>query len=207
MKYIYYALLVSGLSILLIKRRQLDSRLQLFIPLLFLAIVTELSFDYRKQFIVYHIYQWIECGILCTYYYLLLGQSRYRSLILLALLAYFCYFAAFFIRFPQKMFHYDPIDFAAEAFFVTVFSLYYLVNLYRSGEEVNIRQHPHFWIASGNLLFYSGALLFMCVAFPLMMKDKQWYVQLGTLVKFLNLVLYLIYIKAFLCRLQEKSLA
>jgi hypothetical protein len=207
MKYIYYVLLLSGLCILLVRRDKVDRRLLLFIPLLFFAIVTELSYDLWRSFFVYHIYQGIECTLLCAYYYLLLQRKPFRRWILLAWLAYLCYFTAFFIHFPQRFFHYDPIDFVVEDVFVTIFSLYYLIDLYRSDEEVQIFQHPHFWITAGNLLFYAGASLFMGLAFTLMTQNKTWYLQLGNIVKFLNLVLYFIYIKAFLCHSPEKALA
>ena len=207
MKYIYYFLLLAGLSILLFRWRKVDRRLLLFAPILFSTILTELSCDLFQTYFLYHINQVIEFSLLCTYYYLLMTESRYRGWVWVALALYVGYFISFFIRYPNQFFRFDPFDFVVEGIFITVFSLYYLVDLYRSSEEVNISRHPHFWINAGNLLFYSGAALFMALAYTLSRHYKPLYNGLGNIVKLLNLVFYSVYIKAFLCRSPEKILA
>ena len=204
MKYIYYALLVTGLCILLLRREKLDKRLYFFIPLLFFIIVTELISDWKGAYFVYHINQAIGFTLLCAYYSSIF--TRRRMWVWGSLLIYLVYFTEFFIKAPDRFFSYDPIDFVAEGVFITMFSLYYLVELYRSSGQVRFAQQPHFWIVSGNLLFYSGSALFMGFAFRLRAYRPDLYVELGYIVQVLNLVLYSIYIKAFLCRREEKIL-
>jgi hypothetical protein len=206
MKYIYYALIFAGLLILLIRWNKVDKRLHLFAPLLTLAILTELIGDWQRIYYVTHVYQFIEFALLTTYYFLILAGSRLQRWVWLGLVAYLLYFGAFFIRFPNHFTLYDPVDFVAEGVFITGFSLYYLVELYRRDERVRLSHHPHFWIASVNLVFYSGTAFFMGMAYTLWKKNAFLYDQLGLIVKLLNLTLYIVYIKAFLCRLPERSL-
>ncbi|HEY4206614.1 MAG TPA: hypothetical protein VGM31_07380 [Puia sp.] len=207
MKYIYYALLLSGLGILILRRPRLDKRLYLFIPLLFFTIVTELISDLKEAYFLYHINQAIGCTLLCTYYFLLFPTSRYRNLILLSLVLYLTYFTGFFIRHPSQFVNFDPVDFVAEGVLITLFSLYYLIDLSMNSGDVHYRRLPHFWIASGNLLFYSGASLFMAFAFQLRTTNPALYTELSYIAYFLNLVVYSAYIKAFLCHLPEKTLS
>lgn len=205
MKYIYYTLLVVGLLILLIRRNVVDRRLLLFIPLLTLAIFTELIGDVYEVDYIYHLNQAFEFALLTTYYFLILAGSKFQRWVWVALGAYLLYFSAFFLRFPDHFTHFDPIDFVVEGVFITVFSLYYLVELYRRDERVNLSRHPHFWIVSVNLVFFSGTAFFMGVAYTLK-RNVPLYYQLGLIAKILNLALYTVYIKAFLCRLPEKSM-
>jgi len=207
MKYIYYVLLVLALLTLVIRWKRVDGRLLLFIPVLSLAILTELIGEMPGVYYVYHLYQAIEFMLLTAYYYLILDGSRFRQWVWVALAAYLVYFTAFFIRYPDHFTHYDPVDFVAEGVFITAFSLFYLVELYRREEQVGLSSHPHFWIASANLVFYSGTAFFMGIAYTLWKKNVPLYNQLGLIVKILNLTLYTVYIKAFLCRLPEKSMA
>ncbi|MHA4811548.1 hypothetical protein ACX0G9_25860 [Flavitalea flava] len=204
MKYIYYFLLVSGLVILILRRKRIDRRLLLFGPLYFFNIVTELITDLTDTYFYYHINQAIGCFLLFLYYFLLFRENRYRKWIWVAFGLYLSFFTIYFIRYPAYFFNFDPIDFVVEGVFITLFSLYYLVDLYRSEEQLRFFQYPHFWVASGNLLFYSGASLFMGFAFTLLKKDRPLYDELSYIVYFLNLILYSIYIKGFLCHLQGK---
>lgn len=207
MKYIYYALLTLTLLILLVRWKKVDHRLYLFIPLLALSIITELIGDLCRVYYVYHIYQTVEFALLTTYYFLILDGSRFQKWVWVALGAYLLYFSAFFIRRTDHFVHYDPVDFVAEGVFITIFSLYYLVELYRRDERVHLSHHPHFWIVSINLVFFSGTAFFMGMAYTLWKNNASLYNQLGLIVKILNLTLYIVYIKAFLCHSPEKSMA
>lgn len=211
MKYIYYALLLSGLAITIIRWRRLDRSLRLFAPLYIAILVTQAIYDkqatpdeMRKVVFVYHINQAVGTTLLFSYYYLLLAKNRLGKLIWVALALYLVYFTAYFIRFPAVFLKFDPIDFVVEGAFITLFSLYYLIELYRSQEQVRFFSYPHFWFAAGNLIFYSGASFFMGFALTLSKSNKALYTQLMPIAEVLNLMLYSIYIKGLLCPSPEK---
>ena len=199
MKYIYYALLLSGLAIVLIRWKLLGRSLHLFAPLYISILLTEFVSDLTKTYFLYHINQAIDCGLLCLYYYLLFEDDPLRKWIWSAYLLYLGFFTAYFIRFPANFFGFDPIDFVMMGVFLTLFSLYYLVGLYRNEEQLPFLRHSHFWIVVGNLLFYSGASFFMGFAFTLLKINKTLYIELSYIVQVLNLLLYSIYIKGLLC--------
>jgi hypothetical protein len=201
MKYVYYALLLAGLLILLVRWKKIDRRLYIFLPLYLCIIVTEIFSDTHKAYFLYHINQSIGFLLFCIYYASLFPKVFVKRLVAICFLIYLGYFIYYFTRYPANFYSYDPVDFVVEGAFITAFSLFYLVDLYRNSSGIKFGQHPHFWIVIGNLLFYSGSAFFMGFAFTLAKNDAVLYTQLSYIVQALNLVLYSLYIKAFLCRL------
>jgi hypothetical protein len=200
MKYVYYALLLAGLLILLIRWKKIDRRLYIFLPLYLFTIATEIFSDARQVYFLYHINQSVGCLLFCIYYASLFSRPFVKRLVAICFLIYLGYFIYYFTRYPDNFFAFDPIDFVIEGVFITAFSLYYLVDLYRNSSGIAISQHPHFWIVTGNLLFYSGSAFFMGFAFYLARNNRVLYTQMSYIVYFLNLMIYSLYIKAFLCR-------
>lgn len=205
MKIIYYALLLSGLCILLVRWKKVDKAVHLFLPLYFSTIITELVVGWYNQFFLYHINQAIECFLLCFYYFLLFKNKYARQFVVAYFIIYLGFFSFYFIKQPEYFFNYDPIDFVAEGAFICIFSVLFLIELYRSNEEVIINRNPHFWISVGNLFFYSGASFFMGFALNMLKGNTHLYMQLRYIVDFLNLLLYSLYIKAFLCNSTVKE--
>jgi hypothetical protein len=201
MKYVYYALLLAGLLILLVRWKKIDRRLYIFLPLYLCIIVTEIFSDTSKAYFLYHINQSIGFLLFCIYYASLFSKLWVKRLVAICFLIYLGYFIYYFTRYPANFFSYDPIDFVVEGVFITAFSLFYLVDLYRNSSGIKFGQHPHFWIVIGNLLFYSGSAFFMGFAFTLAKNDRVLYTQLSYIVYALNFMIYSLYIKAFLCRL------
>lgn len=207
MKYIYYALLLSGLIALLMWWKRTDRRLHLFVSLYFSNIVTEVIADVWHVYFPYHINQTIGCFLLFAYYHSLFRQKNIKKWVWIAFSIYLTFFTVYFIQKQGQFLRFDPIDFVVEGVFITLFSLYYLIELYRSNEQILYLRHPHFWITIGNLLFYSGASFFMGYAFTLSKENMPVYTQLSYIVYFLNLMLYSLYLYAFICHLSTKKLS
>jgi hypothetical protein len=199
MKYIYYALLLSGLFLLLIKWKRLDNLVHLFAPIYIFTLLTEAGCDLYKIYFPYHINQTLDCFFLFLYYFLLLRKKAIRAVIVAGFVLYLLFFSLYFLRNPKYFFTFDPIDFVVEGVFITLFSVYYLINLYLNDDPVDLNENSHFWISIGNLFFYAGAAFFMGYAYTLIKKNPSLYVYLSYIVFFLNLLLYSLYIKAFLC--------
>lgn len=199
MKYIYYTLLLSGLFLLLVKWKRLDNLVHLFLPVYVFTLATETICDLYYIYFPYHINQTLDCFFLFLYYFLLLRKRAIRTVIIAGFLLYLLFFIAYFLRNPKLFFTFDPIDFVVESVFVTIFSVYFLADLYLNDDPVNLNANSHFWISIGNLFFYAGAAIFMGYAFTLIKKNPHLYTQLSYIVFFLNLLLYSLYIKAFLC--------
>lgn len=203
LKYLYYALLIIGFFVLLFKRKahlRADRLLQLFVPIYISVILAEISFDVFGIYWPYHINRIVECCCLFIYYFSLLGNSIIKLIIkagfIIFLLVYsYCYFLH-----VSNFFIYMNTDFLVESFFISIFSLLYLIQLYEKDDIVFFKQNPHFWIVLGNLLFYSGCLFQIGFSAYLREHDKTLYTLIGYVNYILNLLLFSLYIKAFTCK-------
>src|SRR5579871_5010319 len=100
MKYIYYALLLSGLFLLLVKWRRLDNIVHLFAPIYIFTLLTEAVSDLYKIYFPYHINQTLDCLFLFLYYFFLLRKRKLRTLIIAGFALYLLFFTAYFLRNP-----------------------------------------------------------------------------------------------------------
>lgn len=165
------------------------------------TLATELSTDvFAGAYFLYHINQALGCFLLCLYYFLLFRRRMMQNIVRICFILYLAFVSYYFLHHPKYFLAFDPIDFVVEGVFISFFSVYYLIELYQGDDSVLFSRNAHFWMAVGNLLFYSGASIFMGFAFTLGRSDSHLYRQLSYIVYFLNLLLYSIYIKAFLCR-------
>lgn len=210
LKYIYYALLLSGFLILLYRRKKLGSIILYFIPLYFFNLTTQLANDILlpKQvntFPLYHINQFISALLLHAYYFALLEKKSYKRIVLLGFTCFVLYFGYHFVYQFANIRTIDFSDFVVEGLFVCVYVALYLLELYRKDDIVILNRNPHFWIAIGNLIFFSGCMFIMGFSNYLRQNNIELYAKLVYINYFLNLLLYSLYIKAFLCHSEMKK--
>jgi len=210
LKYVYYFLLLSGFLILLIRRKKLGSLFIFFFPLYFFNLATQIANDvliHQKvnTFPFYHINQFIGALLLNAYYYLLLEKRTYRNIVLAGFSCFAFYFAYHFLYHIENIRTIDFSDFVVEGLFICVYVVAYLLELYRKDVIVILKQNPHFWISIGNLIFFSGCMFIMGFSNYLRQNDIELYARLVYINYFLNLLLYSLYIKAFLCNSETKK--
>jgi hypothetical protein len=211
LKYIYYLLLLSGCFILIIRYKQLDRLLHIFIPLYLFNIITQGLYDSLTQYKIntypfYHFNQLISCFLLSLYYYSLL-QKRvfYQRFVIIGFLVFILYFLYHFIYSISNLKTLDFSDFVVEGVFICVYVVFYLLELYNTNTHIILNKNPHFWISIGNLIFFSGCTLVMGFLNNLRKDYKELYHELVYINYFLNLLLYSFYIKAFLCPSEMKK--
>ena len=209
LKYLYYSLILLGFFILLFKSKNLlkpGNFLQLFIPIYISVIITEISFDVFAIYWPYHLNRLVECTSLFLYYFSILKNSAVKLFIKLAFVIFLLVYANCYILHTNNFFIYMNTDFLVESFFISLFSLLYLINLYDNDDIVFFTQNPHFWIVLGNLLFYSGCLFQIGFSKHLREHDKTLYSLIGYVNYILNLLLFSFYIKAFTCKSKSMKL-
>ncbi len=207
LKYIYYFLLISGLLLLLVRSNKLDSILLFFIPIYIFNLVTEFVSDSFSIYYPYHINQTLGCYLLYCYYYKLFQTTKARIFVITGVIVYSIFFAYYFVYKSKNFYIFNPADFVVEGIFVSIFAVLYLIKLYQSNHAVILKKEAHFWISIANLFFFSGCIFFMGFLNYLREHQKDLYHQLVYISYFLNLMLYLLYIKAFTCSPQPKKLS
>lgn len=209
LKYLYFILLAAIPVLIIVRRRVLPTAVWPFVPICFFALLVEaighiLSPKGINVIPYYHLYQQIETNFLFVYYYLILRQSILKRLVLSMALIYFLANLYWYAIPPSLIFKVVRYEFVLEAILISMLSCTYLYSLYRSDDEADFTNNPHFWINIANLIFYSGDMIFMASRDFLNQNFRDVFGKLSYISYILNLFLYITYIKAFLCSTKEK---
>ncbi len=209
LKYVYYGLLLSGFVILLTRRNKLGSIFFVFLPLYFFNLVTQIVNDVLvplkiNTFPYYHINQFISSFLLHSYYYTILEKRMSRYFVLVGFTCFSLYFGYHYLYHFDHIKTIDFSDFTVEGLFICCYVVVYFLELYRSDMAIILKDHSHFWISIGNLIFFSGCMFIMGFSSYLRQNNIELYSKLVYINYFLNLLLYSLYIKAFLCDLRTR---
>ena len=204
LKFVYYGLLVICLAALLLNARRLNKIYYWFIPLIILALTVQVFSEVLKwqeikgHSFVFHIYQPVEYSLLALFYYSLIKNGIAKKLVLLSIPLMLA-FSIFYYSYSSGAFFGDDFsDFCVGAFFICIWVVVFFLELLRSEENLNLVSYPAFWINAANLLFYGGCLLVMGVYFYLNSTNPSLALQLLKINHYLNLILYCMYIIAFI---------
>ncbi len=87
---------------------------------------------------------------------------------------------------------------------IVAFCIFYVWELFQLKHSVNLLRQPAFWICSGLLFFY--ACTFPILALVNFIKIEPAFLRTtGFILDFVNILLYLSFTIAFLCRLRTRK--
>lgn len=128
-----------------------------------------------------------------------------RILILLYLLPTLCLVNIFFIQGP-KVFH--TYSYCIASLVMVVLSITYFYHLFHDEKRVNLFREPAFWISIGILFFFISSVSVLGVVNYVSTLPKNISYLLQKLLLITNAFFYLLFIIAFLCRINiRKSLS
>lgn len=209
LKMIYYGLLVANLAAL--HRNSNNGRTEklVFGPLLLFAILIQLMGDWLKgngynHYFVFHIYVPVEYLLLCFYFRQIIQHAVLKLLIPLSGILFFAFYFFYFLLNKRAFFTPSFSQFVTGSILVTIWVLFFFIQLFQQEEKIELSRYPHFWINTGNLLFYSGCLFVMGFYFSVQKEDAPLAGQLLYINYLLNLLLYCMYLVAFTCTRSKK---
>ncbi len=211
LKLLYYGLMGLSLLTLLFNLKKLGKPYYWFIPLIILSISVQVFGDVLKTYniagnsFIFHIYIPAEYSLLSLFYYSLLQTNRVKKAILFSIPALLLFSVIYYTGNHQSFYGADFVDFCIESVFICTWIIVFFVQLLHSEEDFNLIRYPAFWINAGNLLFFAGCVVVMGLYFSLHQRDKNLAEQLLMINHYLNLVLYCMYIIAFLCPVNSKK--
>jgi hypothetical protein len=100
----------------------------------------------------------------------------------------------------QGLNHFHSVTYSIGSFCIVAICAYYFLELFRLPHSVNLMREPGFWICSGLIFFFScgfpifGSINIMGVLPKVLINN------IGILLNILNILLYILYSIAFLCR-------
>jgi len=210
LKKIYYCLIVINIILLIVGYKKMKAPYYSFLFLLPIVLITQVVGDLSKvyhynRYPAFHLYIPAELVLLSFYYYQILKRENNKRLVLICCLLYAVVTVFIYIRSPYLFFSSGFFDFVILSVIVIILTIIYFVEEIRDENEYIFHEQPAFWINIGHLLFYPGCLLVMGFNNYL----ENHYPAISSKVMYinncLNLLLYSLYIKGFICILKAKK--
>ncbi len=142
----------------------------------------------------------------CFYMYILrevVHGPKAKRILLYCLLA-FPLISIVNIFLVQKSGVFQTMTYSLGCLLVVAACIYYFLELFRSRSYVNLLREPAFWICSG-LLFYSACSFPVYGLINFMSLDFSFIRIILYILGFVNILLYLSFTIAFLCRLRTRK--
>ena len=130
---------------------------------------------------------------------LLISRIAMRIIIICAIVYTIVALTNIFFIHGMHVFH--TMTWSVGSFLIIIFCVYFFYELFTRPYFINLRREPGFWIVTGLLFFNACALPFSGLAnyiyqfSPVLIRSFYW------MLSFLNVLLYLLFTIAFLCRI------
>ena len=209
--YLNYAMIAIALlaSMTLFIQPDTDFYLKLF-PLFLLVTVivtiigSHLSAQGKNNTIMYNLFSDFE---FCFYIIILQSVLRNKIAKRVVLVVFFLYlaFAVVNLAFIQKINGFNSISYALGCVLVAAICIYYFFELFQRSNLGNLMSQPEFWICSCLLFYYSCTFPIYAMANLLHSNNDFIIRNIRTIIKLLNIFLYLSFTIAFLCRIKVRK--
>jgi hypothetical protein len=109
------------------------------------------------------------------------------------------------IFFVQRIYTFHSITYALGSLLILIVSIYYFFELFQMKQPINLVREPSFWICSGLLFYYSctfpifGYFNFFIHAPKIIIYNGE------NIVLILNILMYLLFTIALLCRIKARN--
>lgn len=148
---------------------------------------------------LYNIFALVEyTGYSC--YYLALAKSKWEKNIIKAFLVLFPVVWYILVIKVFGLLWWNGYIQVIGSLFIAYQSMYYYCRVLLSDEVIHLNKTPEFWIATGMIFFYSCNLPYFGALNYLMLNHMELAVQLISVLRVLNIVMYSLFIYAFLCQ-------
>jgi len=127
------------------------------LPFLVLWIDHE-AFQQKNNMYLKHILAHLEIGTFSLYYFFLLERKIFRKLIQLLFTGYIIFSIIDTLYYESFSIYPSNIGFVY-SLMIILYSLLFFFEIYEKGEVLYIERHPHFWINSAMIIYYSGTLI------------------------------------------------
>ena len=205
---LYFTLASFLISLILVKQTATEGYLKLFSPFLGITILVEGYGRYLRDHgdnnnLLYSFFTAIEFVFYLYMLSCMISNKKMRSAIRYILVLN-AFIALINILFIQKD-RFNSITYSIGCLLIIFFSIYYFFELFRYPQSMELKDEPAFWICLGLLFYY-------CCTFPLLglliflsAVPRRVLNNLYILLNVMNIVLYTLFIIAFLCRIRIRK--
>ena len=208
--FIFFSLLTSLL--VYYSSKPIDNYLKLIPPFLLITLLVEILGSYlwsikKNNLTLYNFFSIFEFCFYLWIVSLIIQKKRVKKTIRIIIILY-SISAIVNILFIQGMKTFHTVTYSLGCLLVVIFCIYYFLELFRRPKSEKLYLNPAFWICTALLFFY-------CCGFPLYALLIYWDEKIPKLIlnnlenifSILNIVLYTLFIIAFLCLRTRKYIS
>jgi hypothetical protein len=200
MWFVYIALLLLNLLVAALKWRRLQPAFRLAALIVADALITELLKPYLPdggKRLAEHIFI-ITVLLLWFSYYMLILNKQKRAWLFSGLTAFFTAVFVLWSIHPHYFYEHGYTDYIFLAICISCWSGLFFHELLYKPLQYSLSADGHFWINCGNLLFYPGNILLLGYCSYLEQANPALFNELRIINRGFNLLLYTLYLAAFL---------
>lgn len=162
---VYFASFITILPFIVAYYRKtyLTKEQKLLWALIAISILTEIignitvfCFNAKNNILLFNLYTIIETILISTYYYFIIPNKYWKSLIFIISVLISTYSISQLL--PTKVTSLNSVSLTTESIMIVVFSILTFHNILKYPKYLNLLSAPIFWINSAFLLFFSGNL-------------------------------------------------
>jgi hypothetical protein len=207
--YIYITIvIISFLCSLISFRLHYPFHLKLFSVFLGITALTEITANFlltplhlNSNYPVYNIFLVIQFPFLAFYFKQVITSKAFRKGINTFFLCYPVLWLVI-ILFVYGLNKWNSYGIMAGDLFVIAFAGRYLYELFTAEQLISFRKNSEFWIAIA-IIFYSCCELPIMGILNFLVRDWNNTLKLLTILQLLNIIMYSIFIYAYLCRIKS----
>ena len=199
--------MISFLSSLISFRPRHSRHLKIFSAFLGITALTELianfflsTFHLKSNYPVYNMFLLIQYISLGYYFSMLVKQPPFKKAIIISIFLYPVFWAITSLVL-YNLYHWNSYAVMVGDLFMIVWASRYIFELFTSEELLSLKRHSEFWIAIG-ILFFSCCELPITGILNYIVKDWMLANKLSIVLQIINIIMYLIFIYAYLCRIK-----
>jgi flagellar biosynthesis protein FliQ len=202
-----WVLIVALTVSLVVAKRQVKQYLRFFPLFLMITVIVELtgtwmSSLHRNNTLLYNIYTIFQFSFYLYFFTLILDSRFLKPLnILRIVLPVFGLFDLLLIQGPSV---YNTYHYVLGCLSVDTFAVIYFIQLFNRPEKIVLAKEPSFWIVTGLAFHFITSMSFLGIVNYVSTLPPNVSSQLVHLLVMVNVLLYILFIIAFLCRLNTR---
>ncbi len=116
------------------------------------------AYQHKNNMYLKHVLAHLEISVFTIYFYYLFEKLFFRRMVIFLYIGYLIFAVFDTVLYESFAVYPSNIGFVY-SLIVILFSFLFFYEIYEKGEVLYIERHPHFWINSALLIYYSGTLI------------------------------------------------
>ena len=154
-----------------------------------------------------NIFNFVEYSIFSYFLYTIITKNIYQRLIIIFYALYNLLSIIIWISTKNGFFTYQPQLYAIESLFLTISCLFYIFEILNSEMEIDFKTDPVFIVVCGILFYCSTMIPIFFFSHIIKVILPEFYTFFDGIVELFYILLFLTFIKAYLCQFQEQKLS